>query len=102
MSHRLETELRAYSDRRGAGRNTRGRVCSPILTAYLRLSAVGVALLFGVGNFTQAAEPSLTAHDELHFRSALKINPNDSIARESLDEVLQAKAKFRSNPPRKP
>ena len=31
------TELRSHSDRRGAGRDTRGRVCSPIPTEYSRL-----------------------------------------------------------------
>jgi len=39
MRHQLVTELRNDSDRRGAGRNTRGRVCSPLLTAGLRLSS---------------------------------------------------------------
>ncbi len=36
-SHRLVYAFQHRSDRRGAGRHTRGRVCSPILTAYSRL-----------------------------------------------------------------
>jgi len=38
-SHCLLSAGRAPADRRGAGWNTRGRVCSPTPTAYLRLKA---------------------------------------------------------------
>ncbi len=39
MRHYLVTELRNDSDRRGAGRDTPGRVCSPFLSRGLAISS---------------------------------------------------------------
>ncbi|MBI4660265.1 MAG: hypothetical protein HY735_15615 [Verrucomicrobia bacterium] len=61
------TELRVLFDQRGAGRNTRGRVCSPILIAYLRLRSlclVFVALaLLAAGCGGQPVAPATVANN---------------------------------------
>ena len=89
QSDRLVILFQHGSDRRGAGRNTRRRVCSPFLNAYFRLGAIGIAravaglvlgasLRLGAGDF-QGSTHSVAYDGDIinyHLRT-----PNEAVAR---------------------
>jgi CubicO group peptidase (beta-lactamase class C family) len=91
------TNLRPRFDRRGASRNTRGRVCSPIPTAYFRLSAkrwlfagwlvAWCGLLLGI----QAARAADTFSERVYPGATWEVRRSEEVglSREKLDALQE-------------